>query len=200
MAVLVEGISVIVRRDSIERSLRGGWSDFVQVVRNATLCSDDEVARVGFMDPGDVQSFVGKLGSLGLRFVLDGKAQDVAVVDQQQGLTTGCDWLEFGRLPWGEGDHIAACWLFEGPRVGAGAHFSSSRIKIATPSGWEFEGSLSQQFSFIPTGQSSNLQFVRHEDGVDVYRDPGTGKEQYIAREGKTRKVLFLNPKKPRRR
>jgi hypothetical protein len=35
MAVLVEGISVIVRRDAIERKLKGGWATFVGAVPNA---------------------------------------------------------------------------------------------------------------------------------------------------------------------
>jgi hypothetical protein len=51
MAVLVEAISVVVRRDAIDRSYEGGWVAFVSSVPNATLCTDDQLARVGFMDP-----------------------------------------------------------------------------------------------------------------------------------------------------
>ena len=57
MAVLVEGISVIVRRDAIESKYDGGWDTFVDNVPNATLCADDEIARVGFMGPADVEAF-----------------------------------------------------------------------------------------------------------------------------------------------
>ena len=69
MAVLVEAISVIVRRDSVDRSLRGGWAAFVSGVPNATLCSDGQLARVGFMDPDAAGRFVTHLQSGGLDFL-----------------------------------------------------------------------------------------------------------------------------------
>jgi hypothetical protein len=47
MAVLCEGISVIVRRDAIDKDFDGGWSGFEALVPNSTLCTDGELARVG---------------------------------------------------------------------------------------------------------------------------------------------------------
>ena len=44
MAVLVEAISVIVRRNAIESKYRCGWKAFVDDVPNSTLCADDEIA------------------------------------------------------------------------------------------------------------------------------------------------------------
>jgi len=46
MTVLVEGISVIIKREVIERKFPGGWQDFVKDVPNQTLCADDELARI----------------------------------------------------------------------------------------------------------------------------------------------------------
>jgi hypothetical protein len=40
MAVLVEAISVIVRRDTIARRYDGGWPGFVAAAVNSTLCAD----------------------------------------------------------------------------------------------------------------------------------------------------------------
>jgi hypothetical protein len=115
VAVLVEGISVIVRRGSIDRSFNGGWAGFCSCVPNATLCTDEKLARIGFMDPKAVERFVIHLQRGGLVFLSKGKCADIAVVDQQQGSTEPCDWLEFSRIPFGkDGGHIAACWLFEG--------------------------------------------------------------------------------------
>jgi len=51
MAVLVEAISVVVRRDAIDRSFGGGWRAFVSCVPNTTLSTDDQLARVGFTSP-----------------------------------------------------------------------------------------------------------------------------------------------------
>ncbi len=47
MAVLAEGISVIVRLDAIARLMDDDWARFVAIVPNQTLCCDNELARVG---------------------------------------------------------------------------------------------------------------------------------------------------------
>ena len=79
-----------------------------------------------------------------------GKYVDVAIVDQRQGLLSKCDWLEFGRFPMGT-EQMSACWFFDGPRICAGIHIKGTSIDISTPPDWQFEGSLSQKFRFIPT-------------------------------------------------
>jgi hypothetical protein len=66
MAVLVEAISVVLRRASIARSYPGGWDGFVEAVPNTTLCYDDDIARVGFMSPPDVERYVTDLQRCGL--------------------------------------------------------------------------------------------------------------------------------------
>ena len=80
MAVLVEGFSVIVRRDSIESKYAGGWKAFLTDVPNATLCSDDELARVGFMDRNAVEAYVGHLERMGLLLMSGETRYPVAVV------------------------------------------------------------------------------------------------------------------------
>jgi hypothetical protein len=66
MAVLVEGISVIVRRDAVQSLYPGGWEGFVADAPNKTLCADPNLARVGFMAPDDVKAFVAQLERVGL--------------------------------------------------------------------------------------------------------------------------------------
>jgi hypothetical protein len=65
MAVLVEGISVVVRADSIVKEMQGGWERFRSLVPNGTLCFDDDLARVGFLDPNEVSAFIDRLESEG---------------------------------------------------------------------------------------------------------------------------------------
>ncbi len=183
MAVLIEGISVIVRRDAIESRYRSGWDGFVADVPSATFCADEEIARVGFMHPVDVEAFIEGLQAEGLRFLEGGKAIDVAVVDQQRGLATECDWLAFGTLALGAKGKVAACWFFDGPRIAAGVYLRGTSFALATPDGWEFEGSLSQKLGSVPTDQEpSRLKFLRNEGDVDVYLDLDTGKEVFLAR------------------
>src|SRR5687768_15123906 len=103
MAVLVEGISVIILRARLESLYPGGWAAFVANCPNATLCADTWLARVGFMTPADVESFVERLAAAGLVFVRDGVAVDIAVVDQVGGTTVSCPWLEVGTVSLADG-------------------------------------------------------------------------------------------------
>lgn len=155
MAVLVEAISVITRIDTILKAVPGGWDAFVAAVPNATLCYDDDIARVGFLSPSEVERYVIDLQQCGLEFLHRGKYVDVAIVDQCRGLASKCDWLEFGRFPMGTGQ-MSACWFFDGPRMCAGIHMKGTSIDISTPPDWQFEGSLSQKFRFIPTTEAKD--------------------------------------------
>jgi hypothetical protein len=185
MAVLLEAISVIVKRKSIDGKITGGWLRFIEAVPNGSLCTDGELARVGFMTPTDVTQFLQTLEDIGLTFLTDeGSAVDFCVVDQLRGPTTDVDWLEIAKLKIDEhGNHVSACWLFEGPRESYGIHMKSLSMQIATPIGWNYEDSLSKHVNFIPNEEVNNrLQFLRHEDGIDVYWDNETGTEVFSGR------------------
>ena len=149
MAVLVEGISVVIRKDAIQSKMAGGEERFRLLVPNSTYCDDGELARVGFLAPADVQAFVEELVDAGLEFMEDGQCIDIAVCDQQRGPTAECQWLEFAHLSM-EGGKVGAAWIFEGERLIHGIHMSSTKMTLATPAGWRFEGSLSDKFQFIP--------------------------------------------------
>jgi hypothetical protein len=181
VAVLVEAISVVVRRESIDRSFTGGWDAFVSRVPNTTLCADPQLARVGFMDPKAVGKFVEDLQAGGLVFLKSGRCVDIVVIDQQRGPTTPSEWIEFARIPFGKsGGKVAVCWLFEGPRLAAGVHFPGERIDLATPEGWTFQGSISERFSFVPNEDvGERLKYLRTESGLDVFLDTSTGQEMF---------------------
>ena len=187
MAVLAEALSVIVRLDSIKSKYKGGWDGFINDIPNRTLCFDNEIARIGFMTPHDVKTYKDLLECKRLRFLYDDKAIDMAVVDQWTGLTTDCDWLEFGRFKYEKEGMISMCWYFDEPRdKGAGTYINDLSMRLATPHGWKYEGSLSQTSKFIRTQQlKENLKFLRREGGLDVYLDLKTRKEVFIGRTSK---------------
>jgi hypothetical protein len=154
MAVLVEGISVIVRKDRIDLRFTGGWHAFLRLVPNRTLCHDGELARVGFMSPGEVEAFIGDLVAGGLEFLVDGSACDLAVVDQQRGPAINVSWLQFAHVGIGRDParKIAACWLFENSGdQGYGIYMHGISMSIAKPEAWEYETSLSARFVFVET-------------------------------------------------
>lgn len=139
MAVLVEGISVIVRADRLESFET--WEAFKLIVPNGTLCADGELVRVGFMSPDEVRAFVETLKGHGLSFNGEGPALDILIVDQQSGFTIACDWAEFGHVDW-ENDPSKP--------VAVARRVGSQILQVLTPDGWAYDMSLTREFGFIP--------------------------------------------------
>ena len=173
MPVLIEAISVVVRRDAVDAKFPGGWEAFMGWVANKTLCSDANLARVGFMAQADVKHFISELEAHGLTYLCDGSALDITVIDQQRGFAAPCDWAETGRVESGSVGGIVLACRFVG----------SSEDTFITPIGWIFDGSVSQKFTFVESGRVWDyLDFVRSEDGIQVYRDIRSGELVYIGR------------------
>jgi hypothetical protein len=64
--------------------------------RNATLCSDGEIARVGFMNPNDGSDYVDRLVGFGLLFKRGERSRDIGVALQGDGLALPCDCWTMG--------------------------------------------------------------------------------------------------------
>lgn len=177
MAVLVEGVSVVVRADAIRLKYAGGEAAFVaQVPTPDTLCADGELACVGLMTPDDARAYVEVLEREGLRYMEEGRAVDLVVVDQRTGLCAPCDWASFGYATYGD-DSISVC----------GAQPTAVE-RVTVPDGWSFEQSLSARHRFVEIEKlSEELKLVRRDGDVDVYADAVSGKEFYIKRAERPR-------------
>lgn len=175
MAVLVEGISVIIKAESVTEKFPGGWKAFEANPPNKTLCADGELIRIGFMVPDDVKRYIGTLAEYDIQYLVNGKAEDLIVADQQRGFAAPCDWAEFGRIPLDLNNTkiIAAC-----------RKTGSTVNQVVMPDGWNFEESLSSRFLFVPDGNEMSYAAEpgHPDDGVDVYTDPDSGKKLYQGR------------------
>ncbi len=166
MSVLIEGISVVVKNTTLEAKYPGGVSAYEAASPNRTYCSDAFLSRVGFMSPDDVKHLIDGLLKFGFEFIQHGQARDVAVVDQRQGVTVDCSWLQFARHPKGH----AFAWLAD-----------KEPGDLAVPQGWEFQRSLSNSYSFVPTEEvKQRIQFIRTDKGVDIFRDELTDREIFL--------------------
>ena len=59
--------------------------------------------------------------------------------------------------------------------------------EIITPDEWNYDSSLSSSYGFVPTEHAEKgLKYLRHENGLDVYLNPTTGKEVYVGRTGES--------------
>lgn len=172
MAVLIEAISVIVRVQAVHNRYAGGWQVFVRNICNQTFCSDNELARIGSMTPDDCKTAVDSLEHCGLIFLKEGRSRDLVVADQLRGFTVACDWANFTQVEFRPRQTVSAAELK-----------GSITRKVFCPDGWKYEGSLSQQFGFVPSGaEHKSLKFLRREQHIDVYVNLVTGKEVYIGR------------------
>jgi hypothetical protein len=181
MAVLVEGISVVIRRDAIAGKLDGGWQRFIGIVPNRTLCYDDFLARVGFMSPMDVENFCNHLVKMGLSLFENVHFADMAVVDQREGPTMPCDWLQFRHIEFMDPPMKIASAAFIPPDE-SGNQPEEGGFRVSFPENWKYENSLSQEYQFTPLEEiTARYQFLRHEKGIDVLLDRETGKVVYRA-------------------
>jgi hypothetical protein len=125
------------------------------------------------MSPADVQAYVEELAAWGIRYLEDGEALDLVVVDQLRGPVARCAWAEFAIVTIGDEqrERISACRLR-----------GDEGDQIYTPERWEYEGSLSQQFLFVPLGAEHSLEKIGEVDGMDVMRSALNDKPMYVAR------------------
>lgn len=147
MAVLIEGISVLIKADRLLEAFRDDWNSFKATVPNSTLCADGELVRIGFMSPTEAEEYVSLLSAYGLRYIVDGTARDLTVVDQLRGPCADTPWIECGTMSSGtEPDvNVSAC------RLKGGAQTS-----LITPEGWRYEDSLTTNYLFLRTRHDSS--------------------------------------------
>lgn len=173
--MLAEGISVIVRNETLQAHYPGGVAGYVRDCPNATFCTDGKISRVGFMAPPDVGAFIQTLTKHGLVFFEGEMCRDIVVVDQLTGPTAPCEWIGFGE----HFDGYSFAFLNEEEFDG----------RIALPEGWTLEKSLSRNHHFVRNEDiGDRLEFRRHEDGQDVHFDRQRGVELFTGR------VSFDNP------
>lgn len=172
MAVLVEGISVIVKRAAIDQRYPGGWTAFVKDAPNATLCADSHIARVGFMSDRAALSFVLTLKELGFASPGGPEQSDMSICCQSRGPRDECSWAVFGT--------VAITSLGKKCDVVIAQFIGGEDDPLITPDGWEFEGSLSATDQFVNQMLSDKRYlFLRTENGLDVYLDTTRNKEVY---------------------
>jgi hypothetical protein len=108
--------------------------------------------------------------SFGLDFKRDGSGTDISVALQGDGLALPCNWLDYGTIEIAPGQTVCAVWIK-----------GSDNRQVCCPERWSFAKSLSRQYVVTtPDHVGKALTFLRHENGLDVYRDALTGQEVFI--------------------
>jgi hypothetical protein len=173
MAVLVEAISIIIRKETIDAKYPGGVDQYIEDCPNRTFCMDEDITRVGFMSPEDVDVFIDNLEFLGFTYVTNGQYDEIAVAVQFKGFILPCDWLECLDVKIFKGDQkLMACQIKD-----------SAVCRLFYPCDWDYESSLSKEVVMVETEDvDKRMMFLRHEGGIDFYLDALTGREVCIGR------------------
>jgi hypothetical protein len=171
MAVLIEALSVIIKNEAIERSY-GSVEAFIEKAPNGTVCADQFITRVGFMDPADVGIFVKTLEMKGIVHLDHGKSVDILVVDQIKGPTSEFDWCEISTAELLSGEKLTIC-----------SHKDEDDCGLITPKGWKYEGSLSSKCLRVDVDQiDDKFEYLESDGFTQTWIEKGTGKKYYMGR------------------
>ena len=164
MAVLIENISIITRKDSLDQKFPGGWRGLFESYDSVwhDIFYDDETVCISYRHAPYVKEFIEHLESNNLIFMQNGQATDIAIVDSIHGLLTPASWLEFSRIKDADKKiEIAACWIFKGNSKESEIHAFFENSNLCTPENWNYTGSFSEKdFEAL---QSKNLK-IENED------------------------------------
>jgi hypothetical protein len=154
MAVLIEGLSVVIRNCALDKKFPGGSLRFQQGLRDDPICFDNDLTCMHLKSPEEVGGFIGWCESNGLIFLVNAMAVELVVVDQRTGPTTDCEWIQYSHVPFNDTPshgQIAVCWLGDGRnQLGAQMAVTSLEFMVSMPMGWQFNGSLSERHHFSP--------------------------------------------------
>lgn len=167
MSVLVEALTLVVQRLSLEIAYPGGTDAFL----NATLsleapprfiCSGDpQLVNLSFYDPKHVEPSAALLREHGLMEVEDRKAVDFVYIDQHTGPTMPCEWIEWRR----HRDGYSYAWVA-----------NTEAGDMAAPDDWTPERSRGMVRSDI-RDEEGRLYRLASEEGIDTYLDLTTGEQ-----------------------
>ena len=167
MAVIIEAITVVVRRDAARRAFAGNDAPLATLAPNRSGRQDEHLYAIGFMNQLDAEAFVRRaLEPRGLTWTQGDEAVDLTLVYQHTGLLHYTPWLEVGQYPV-EGGAVTAAWL-SGTEPGA----------LSTHSFWNFKGYM--QISSAPLEGNDAWQEIPSDDPRQrAFLNLETGEKRY---------------------
>ena len=167
MAVIVEGLSMLLRCSSISQQYKGGLQAFVGGLHEGRLCADGELLAISLDRSEQVDSYLLQFKRKGLH-----AGVDLAVADQIFGLSSPCEWLEVQRIYWNQ--------LPSQPIMIASLN-NSQFEGVATPADWEYAQSLSKKIRLMDgVALPEQVTYLHTENGMDVLRENTTGDLLYV--------------------
>ena len=169
MAIPIEGYTVVLLNERLDKHLPGGKDAFPSTAPNSTCLTDAHLSSISFMAEADALQFLKELVQGCPDTSLN--ALDGAIVSGARELPTK-EWLSIAD--W-NGSLIA--WKTgEEPNP------------LIAPEGWE-PGKSS--INYCTQEELDRLEFIGVDDGVESYRDRETGEMRYVGRPKSRAESLY---------
>jgi hypothetical protein len=164
VSVLVEALSLIIPRKVLDVSYPGGTDAFMSrmcdpAVPCRRVCADDRLVSVSFSGADEARIVGGELLALGIVALDDGRFYEMAFIDQAEGPTMPCDWIEWRKHK----DGFSYCWLS-----------GTDPDPMHAPANWTPEQSRSLTFHDF-RDEPGRCLLLAEEDGKETWIDFNTG-------------------------
>lgn len=147
MAILIEGISIVIRRNALEKHIddfiiaekfNPWWMALDSYTDNTLVCISNQNPSCAdnleiedgdvFIFPNCITGVIEALERTGCTFMKDGQAIDIAIVDSISGILTPVSWLNFTRISINDGEgEVGACWSHNDAIPSDGLSLSASK-------------------------------------------------------------------------
>ena len=165
MSVLVEALSLVVARKVLDVSYPGGTDAFLKWMSEPHVpcrccCADENLVSASFFGAEDATEVGDDLLLLGFVAEDNGRFYELAFIDQAEGPTLPCDWLEWTK----HAEGYSSCWL-AGTEPG----------EFHAPDAWTPEQSRRLSHHDIRNEPGRCLKLAEEPDGHEIWLDFETG-------------------------
>ena len=135
MAVLIEGVCLLLRCEAVARLYPGGVNALAEACTAEAVCADDDLMALTFDDSDAAEDYLAELEQYGFRHLVHDMAMDAVLADPHIGPVSPCGWAEYGQ----------ACVEEDASkRVALCAMPGTDMDELCVPKGWRFRGSRSE--------------------------------------------------------
>ena len=168
MALPIEGFTLVAKLPRIAPLLESGLES-----PNGMELQDEHLWCCSFMVAADAQAFALQLAELGLNVSQRPDSEFVMVNEFDQTIDPYCEWLQLAPY-----EKAVIAWL-------AG----TVPNEVFAREGWD--PTVGSGLRFRDPDNDDNLELLRVEDNVEVYRDKETGEEVYVGRTAPPLEALY---------
>lgn len=159
MTILLEGVSLVFKNETLEAQCSGGVFGFRAAWDNGSFCTDGTLSRISFFETGDAFCALVAMPDYGLE-VSTHFAVDVAVFLHGGFPWAPCLWLETSNVTSSKSE-MQVCW-----------HITEEQgSRFAVPKYFRANSSLARYGHLDEEAIMAKVKRVGEKNGVSIFRD-----------------------------